>query len=254
MDGIDHLRAQFGRGDPGQFANLASQMSLVEVAAAWAAAAQSIAGSDLASAVTPLEPNNPRDELRRQPDGIAVARDQPPVTPPELVGQPADHRHAAAGVDAARATRRRRRRRAGPRRAAPVNASSTNANRVGQSGASPTRCTRSRPKGPSTSSIGTETLASSSIGMPTSRRAPSGVRSTCRQRADPSWPTSTGPSVMPATNDPSRSGRACLPVRHRPARVEVDDDRDECARQLADRRRIHRPCVEPLVAQHHTAK
>jgi hypothetical protein len=54
--------------------------------------------------------------------------------------------------------------------------------------------------------MGTDRLASFDIGIPINRRAPSAVRSTCTHRADPPWPTSTGPSVMPATNEPRRRG------------------------------------------------
>ena len=108
------------------------------------------------------------------------------------------------------------------------------------------------PSAPSTSSIGTDRLANSPIGIPRSRRAPSGVRSTCRQRADPH--ARRAPAVGDTGDErpePQRRGADVLAVRDRPAGVEVDDDRNERARQLAEDDGPAAVCGEPLVAQHH---
>ena len=98
------------------------------------------------------------------------------------------------------------------------------------------RSASSAAAGPMTSPRSTERLASSPIGTPSRRRAASGARSTCRQRAVPACETITGPSVRPATNDPSRSGAAlgAAAVGDRPAGVEVDDHRHVGAGQLAE--------------------
>ena len=200
-----------------------------------------------------LEPNNPRDELRRQPDGIAVALDQPPVTPSELVGQPADLRHAAAGVDL-------------PERPGDAGVDGRGIGEPPRQRLVDQRESR-RPIRRVTHPLhevateGAEHVVDRhrDVGEFVHRHAD---KPPCAQRRQVDLQATRGP-VMADEHRPV--GDACderpepqrsrvLTVRHRPARVEVDDHRDERARQLADRRRIHRPCVEPLVAQHHTAK
>ena len=201
----------------------------------------------------PLEPDDPRDELRRQPDGVAVALDQPPVTPAELVGQPADLRYAAAGVDL-------------PERPCDACVDGRSIGEPPRQRLVDQRESR-RPIGRVADPLHEVTTEGAEYGVDGHRDVGEFVHRHAdkppgAQRRQIDLQATRGPVVA---DEHRPVGDACderpepqrsrvLTVRHRPARVEVDDHRDKRARQLADGRRIHRSCVEPLVAQHHTAK
>ena len=88
LDGIYGLRPQFGRRDVGQLPYLAGHVGLVEEATCERLPPPSRwPGQRATNAASRSNRTILRDELRRQPHGVAVARNQPPMTPAQFAGQ-----------------------------------------------------------------------------------------------------------------------------------------------------------------------